>query len=85
MYNEEAIKDKNQVAVNTADFINDRLIIIENELGGVESELETFKQRNQIVDIASSAGMYMSESQKYNTDALELDHQGLPDRSGQGN
>lgn len=75
VYNEEAIKDKNQVAVNTADFINDRLIIIENELGGVESELETFKQRNQIVDIASSAGMYMSESQKYSTDALELETQ----------
>lgn len=75
VYNEEAIKDKNQVAVNTADFINDRLIIIENELGGVESELEIFKQRNQIVDIASSAGMYMSESQKYNTDALELETQ----------
>lgn len=75
VYNEEAIKDKNQVAVNTADFINDRLIIIENELGGVESELETFKQRNRIVDIASSAGMYMSESQKYNTDALELETQ----------
>ena len=75
VYNEEAIKDKNQVAVNTADFINDRLIIIENELGGVESELETFKQRNQIVDIASSAGMYMSESQKYNTDVLELETQ----------
>lgn len=75
VYNEEAIKDKNQVSVNTADFINDRLIIIENELGGVESELETFKQRNQIVDIASSAGMYMSESQKYNTDALELETQ----------
>ena len=75
VYNEEAIKDKNQVAVNTADFINDRLIIIENELGGVESELETFKQRNQIVDIASSAGMYMSESQKYNSDALELETQ----------
>lgn len=75
VYNEEAIKDKNQVAVNTADFINERLIIIENELGGVESELESFKQRNQIVDIASSAGMYMSESQKYNTDALELETQ----------
>ena len=75
VYNEEAIKDKNQVAVNTADFINDRLIIIENELGGVESELETFKQRNRIVDIASSAGMYMSESQKYNSDALELETQ----------
>ena len=75
VYNEEAIKDKNQVAVNTANFISERLIIIENELGGVESELESFKQRNQVVDLASSASMYMSESQKYSTDALELETQ----------
>lgn len=75
VYNEEAIKEKNQVAVNTANFINERLIIIERELGNVESNLESFKQRNQIVDIASSAGMYMSESQKYSTDAMELETQ----------
>ena len=39
VYNEEAVKDKNQVAVNTANFINERLIIIESELGSVESDL----------------------------------------------
>ena len=44
VYNEEAIRDKNQVAINTADFINDRLIIIENELGHVESDLELYKK-----------------------------------------
>ena len=61
--------------MNTANFINERLIIIERELGSVESNLESFKQQNQIVDIASSAGMYMSESQKYNADAMELETQ----------
>lgn len=75
VYNEEAIKDKNQVAINTADFINERLIIIENELGSVESDLENFKQSNEIVDISSAAGMYMQETQKYNSNALELETQ----------
>lgn len=75
VYNEEAIKDKNQVAVNTANFINDRLIIIERELGGVETDLELFKRSNQVVNIASSANMYMGESQKYNADVLELETQ----------
>ncbi len=75
VYNEEAIKDKNQVAVNTANFINERLIIIGNELGSVESDLESFKQRNQILDISSTANMYMGESQKYNAGALELETQ----------
>ena len=75
VYNEEAIKDKNQVAVNTANFINDRLIIIGRELGDVESDLESFKRENQVVDISSSASMYMGESQKYGTDALEMETQ----------
>ena len=75
VYNEEAIKDKNQVAVNTANFINERLIIIGRELGDVESDLESFKRENQVVDISSSASMYMGESQKYGTDALEMETQ----------
>lgn len=75
VYNEDAINDKNQVAVNTANFINERLIIIEKELGGVESDLESFKRSNQIVDIGSTAGRYMGESQKFNADAIELETQ----------
>lgn len=75
VYNEEAINDKNQIAVNTADFINERIIIIEKELGSVETDLESFKKTNEIVDISSTSGMYMQESQKYNTDVLELQTQ----------
>lgn len=75
VYNEETIRDKNQVAVNTANFINERLIIIGQELGDVESDLESFKRENQTLDISSSASMYMGESQKYNSSALELETQ----------
>ena len=75
VYNEAALKDKNQVAVNTANFINERLIIISQELGDVETDLETFRRENQVVSIEASANMYMSESQKYNTDAFELETQ----------
>lgn len=75
IYNEDAIQDKNQVAVNTANFINDRLIIIENELGHVESDLENFKQNNQIVDINTTASRYEGESEKYSQEALERETQ----------
>ena len=75
IYNEDAINDKNQVAVNTSNFINERLIIIEQELGNVETELETFKQRNQMIDIGSLAGQYMGDSQTYSAEALELETQ----------
>ena len=75
VYNQDAINDKNQVAINTANFINERLIIIESDLGSVENDLESFKKVNQVVDLSSSAGMYMQESQKYSSDVLELETQ----------
>lgn len=75
VYNEEAIKDKNQVAVNTADFINERLIIISEELGGVETELETFKRDNQIMDISTTAGAFQDEAQSSNSELLTLETQ----------
>lgn len=33
VYNTDAINDKNQIVMNTSNFINDRLIVIEKELG----------------------------------------------------
>ncbi|MBO5794343.1 MAG: polysaccharide biosynthesis tyrosine autokinase [Bacteroidaceae bacterium] len=75
VYNEAAIRDKNQVAVNTANFINERLIIISQELGGVESELEAFKRTNLIMDIGSTAGSYMTDARESNNEMLELETQ----------
>ena len=46
VYNEEAIKDKNRIAVNTAEFIKERLQIIEHELGSVETDIEDLKRAN---------------------------------------
>ena len=75
VYNEESINDKNRVAVNTADFIAERLHIIESELGGVENDLESYKSRNQIIDIGSTASRYQGESARYYADALQYETQ----------
>lgn len=47
VYNEETIEDKTRVAVNTDEFIRERLRIIESELGAVESDIEALKTQNQ--------------------------------------
>lgn len=73
VYNEDAINDKNQVAINTADFIHERLQIIEKELGSVESDLENFKRSNDVVNIESKTGQYMSESQQSNALVMEME------------
>lgn len=75
IYNEDAVNDKNQITFNTSKFINERLIIIEKELGSVDSDIETFKRENQLTDIHSETGMYLQESSAYGKEALSLENQ----------
>ena len=55
IYNEQWVTDKNRSARNTSEFINDRLQVIERELGGIESDLKDFKQSHQLTNIQSTA------------------------------
>ena len=75
IYNEDAIDDKNTIAVNTSNFINDRLIVIEKELGGVDTEIESFKRENQLTDIRSETGMYLESSSRFMQEGLGLENQ----------
>lgn len=72
VYNEETIKDKNQIAINTTNFVNERLTIIEKELGGVESKLESYKKANNMIDINSTASTSLSEKQSFGNEADNL-------------
>ena len=45
-YNQDANDEKNEVAQKTAEFIEERIGIINGELGTTESELAAFKQRS---------------------------------------
>lgn len=65
LYNEEGNNDKNEVAAKTAEFIDERINIINRELGTTESELASFKQRAGVVDIASDATQAAGEQANY--------------------
>ena len=75
VYNEDVINDKNQIAVNTSKFINERLIIIERELGSVDANIENFKRENQLTDITSETGMYLANTSRYQQEGLSLENQ----------
>lgn len=64
-YNEEWIRYTNKSTVNTAQFIDERLAVIERELGNVDSDIESFKSRNRIMDISSETERVAEESLKY--------------------
>lgn len=72
-YNEAAIREKNRVAVNTEQFINERLAIIEKELGSVESNLAAFKSNNQLMSVEEAASRYLGDSRGYNKELVEVE------------
>ncbi|GAL88704.1 GumC family protein [Jejuia pallidilutea] len=65
-YNKEAIEDKNLIAKNTADFIDERLSIINSELDSVESGKESFKELNRLTDIGAESSMMIQNISEYN-------------------
>ena len=65
VYNQEGNNDKNEVAAKTAEFIDERIHIINKELGTTESQLASFKQRAGVVDIAVDATQAATEQAGY--------------------
>lgn len=61
VYNENWVRDKNQIANSTSVFINDRLRVIEGELAGVDSDISAYKSENMIPDVGAAATMYMQQ------------------------
>ena len=59
--NEKWLADKNQVSVSTASFINERLAVIENELGHVDSDIASYQSEHLIPNVQQAASMYMTE------------------------
>ncbi|MCL1675676.1 GumC family protein [Elizabethkingia meningoseptica] len=73
VYNEVYLQDKNKIAQNTADFIKDRLAIIEGELGAVESNIEGIKVANKGIDVATAGGIYLGEVNQYKSDRTNIE------------
>lgn len=65
IYNQDANDEKNEVAEKTAEFIEERIGIINTELGAAENQLATFKQQAGLTDLSSDAQLALQESSKY--------------------
>ncbi|MDE7386476.1 MAG: polysaccharide biosynthesis tyrosine autokinase [Muribaculaceae bacterium] len=75
VYNENWVRDRNQIAVSTSNFINERLGVIEAELGNVDSDISTYKSANLVPDIQTAASMYMTQNQQTQAKILEVNNQ----------
>ena len=74
VYQEEWIDDKNEIALSTSRFINERLNLIEKELGNVDSDISSFKSRNLVPDVSEAAKMYMTNANQANNELMDLNN-----------
>ncbi|MBR4366698.1 MAG: chromosome partitioning protein ParA, partial [Bacteroidaceae bacterium] len=75
VYNENWVKDKNQIAVSTSEFINDRLNVIERELGNVDTDISSYKSEQQVPDLGAAANLALQESSVANANITNLNNQ----------
>lgn len=75
VYNEDWVEDKNQVAVATTRFIQDRLAVIEKELGNVDSDISEYKEENLIPDVSQASSAYMTKALGTDEEILQLNNQ----------
>ncbi|TCZ69063.1 GumC family protein [Flaviaesturariibacter aridisoli] len=58
-YNESSIDYKNTIARNTIAFVDDRMRIVQRELSSVEQQIQTYKSRNNVVDLSEQGKLYL--------------------------
>lgn len=75
VYNENWVKDKNQIAISTSMFINERLGVIEGELGNVDNDISSYKSEHLLPDVQAAASMYMAQANEANATIKELNNQ----------
>lgn len=69
-YKQRWVTDKNNIAVVTSQFIDERLAAIEQELGDVESNITSYKSSHRLMDAETMASIYLTQSTE-NKRALE--------------
>ncbi|KAA4189519.1 polysaccharide biosynthesis tyrosine autokinase [Bacteroides ovatus] len=71
MYNHNTNNDKNEIAKKTREFINERIKIIDEELGSTEDKLEAFKRNAGLTNIGSDAQLAVEGNAEYERKRVE--------------
>lgn len=62
VYNEYWIQERNKMAVSTSRFIDERLAVIEKDLGNVDTDISSYKSEHLLPDVNAATSLYISQS-----------------------
>lgn len=75
VYNEFWVSDKNKVAQATSQFINDRLVVLQQELGDIDLRVSDFQSKSLMPNIGEVARMNMESTKDVNSQILTINNQ----------
>jgi len=75
VFNRDGINDRQLISKRTLDFIEDRFVFLEQELDSIEINQESFKEKNNIVDIAIDAELGLEQRAESEEELFALENQ----------
>jgi capsular exopolysaccharide synthesis family protein len=75
VYNQDASDQNNLSVVNTAKFIDQRLVLLTSELSEEELKVENYKQKNDLTNIDKDAEIFLDNKSTYFQQQLHVDMQ----------
>lgn len=74
-YNDRWMRDKRTMAENTSKFIDERVQLLQDELGSVDNDISSFKSANMVPDVEAAASLYMSQASQASLALKDLRNQ----------
>ena len=75
LYNQQSIDEKNKVFENSLNLLNERITLISQELSAAEVDVESYKRRNNLVEISAEGSLLMRDLADYNKELASTDVQ----------
>lgn len=74
-YGKMNVEDKREISKATMQFIDERLDSIKNELGGVENNILSYREKNNVIDLDQQSHLYYSEMEGNKKELIEQEVQ----------
>lgn len=74
-YDARWMKEKREAADNSSKFIDERISLLQTELGSVDNDISSFKSTHLVPDIDAAAGLYMNQASQASAALRDLRNQ----------
>jgi capsular exopolysaccharide synthesis family protein len=75
VFNQDGVSDRQMIHKRTIDFVNERYILLSNELDSIEIQKQLYKLNNNLIDITANSSLSLELSSKSNQQLLDLENQ----------